>query len=196
MQIPVSAGILAGGKSSRMGKNKAYLEIKAESFLNHTIRICSCYDDIWISVDDPKKYPDLPYPAAADEKQGYGPVEGIYQLLSHVKHPYCPILATDMPLLEQELLKALEQRLTGREDCLILREAGRIHPLCGIYKKTVIPVLEQMREQEIHKIRPLFEQVKTTYIDLEELGFSADMVENVNTCQEYEALRERSKVIQ
>ena len=101
-----------------------------------------------------------------------------------------------MPLLEQELLKALEQRLTGREDCLILREAGRIHPLCGIYKKTVIPVLEQMREQEIHKIRPLFEQVKTTYIDLEELGFSADMVENVNTCQEYEALRERSKVIQ
>ncbi|MCH1983652.1 molybdenum cofactor guanylyltransferase [Ruminococcus sp. OA3] len=196
MQIPVSAGILAGGKSTRMGENKAYLEIKDESFLYHTIRICSCCDDIWISVDDPAKYPALPYPMATDEIQGYGPVEGIYQLLGHVKHPYCLILATDMPLLAGELLEALVNRLTGDEECLILRADGRLHPLCGIYRKTVLPVLEQMREQKVHKIRSLFDRVKTTYIDLEEMGFSVDMVENVNTQQEYETLKERNKVSQ
>jgi molybdopterin-guanine dinucleotide biosynthesis protein A len=190
MQRKISAGILAGGKSSRMGENKAFLEFGEEPFLYRISRICSRHEDILISVDDLKKYPDLPYPAVADEKQGFGPLEGIYQLLSHVKHPYCLIVATDMPLLTEEFLSAFEDRLTGTEDCMILRAGGRIHPLCGVYKKTVIPVLEQMRRQELHKIRLLYERVNTTYMDLEELGFSADIVENINTPREYETLTE------
>lgn len=191
MKSEISVGILAGGKSSRMGYNKAYLPIGNESFLEHTVRICSGYEDLWISVDDPERYPDLPYPFAVDEKRDYGPVEGIYQLLHHVKNSYCMILATDMPLLEPSLLQAMEQRLTGAEDCLILTSEGRIHPLCGIYKKTLLSRLEEMRKMDIHKIRLLFDYVKTVYVDLEDLGFSKKYIDNINTQQEYKTLRER-----
>ncbi|WP_230398620.1 molybdenum cofactor guanylyltransferase [Novisyntrophococcus fermenticellae] len=191
MKREISVGILAGGKSSRMGHNKAYLPIGNESFLEHTVRICSGYKDLWISVDDPEKYPGLPYSLAVDEKKDYGPVEGIYQLLRHVKNSYCIILATDMPLLKPSLLQAMEQRLSGMEDCLILTSEGRIHPLCGIYKKTLLPAFEEMRKKEIHKIRLLFDHVKTVYVDLEDLGFSEKYLDNINTQQEYESLRKR-----
>ncbi len=187
--IELSGGILAGGKSSRMGTNKAYLPVGDETFLKHTIRVLDICTDVWISVDDADKYKDMPCPLVEDEKQKYGPVEGIYQLLLHVKNPVCFILAADMPLMESSLLLAMKAALTDKDDCLIICDRDYIHPLCGIYKKRVLPALEAMRRQGIHKIRPLFDRVKTRYIDIGDLGFSGNLLKNINTIQEYEELR-------
>ena len=93
MRIPVSAGILAGREEFPHGeKQKRILKSKQNHFTNHHDPHLQLYDDIWISVER-SKISGSSYPAAADEKLGYGPVEGIYQLPSHVKHPYCLILA-------------------------------------------------------------------------------------------------------
>lgn len=181
----ISAGILSGGKSSRMGTNKAYLSVGSETFLKHTIRILNFCPDIQVSVDDANKYPDIPLPLVEDEKPEYGPVEGIYQLLRHVYNPACFILAADMPLMDTSLLLAMKAALGKNDDCLIVCDKEHLHPLCGIYKKTILPVLYDMRREEIHKIRPLFSRVKTRYADVRDLGFSSRLLTNVNTMQEY-----------
>ena len=63
-----------------------------------------------------------------------------------------------------------------------------MEPLCSIYHKDVLPVLEQMRSAGVRRPRALFDCVPTRYIEFADLGWNDSMVKNVNTRGEYEAL--------
>ncbi len=123
-----------------------------------------------------------------DEEKEYGPLEGIYQVLKQMDAPYAVMLATDMPMISREFLKALVSNITGEEDCLVLRREGRPQPLCSVYAKSILPVVEHMRRNREHKPGLLFQRVNTRYLDLEELGFGEAVIATVNTPEEYEQL--------
>jgi molybdopterin-guanine dinucleotide biosynthesis protein A len=184
----ISAGILAGGKSSRMGENKARLKYKKDTFLETVAKACSDFYEIMVSVDDKAKYSDLPYRLVEDEKKGYGPLEGIYQLLKASKTEYLLVVATDMPCIRKQTLNKLAALVTGDEDCLILCVNGKIQPLCSIYSKKILYTLEKLREREEHRPRELYRSVITKYIELEELGEEPLVVDNINTKADYEAM--------
>ena len=133
--VKTAAGILAGGKSSRMGKNKASLTWNGDTFLHTLIDACRDFPEIYVSVDDREKYRDLSCTLVEDEEKEYGPLEGIYQVLKQMDAPYAVMLATDMPMISREFLKALVSNITGEEDCLVLRREGRPQPLCSVYAK-------------------------------------------------------------
>ena len=143
--VKTAAGILAGGKSSRMGKNKASLTWNGDTFLHTLIDACRDFPEIYVSVDDREKYRDLSCTLVEDEEKEYGPLEGIYQVLKQMDAPYAVMLATDMPMISREFLKALVSNITGEEDCLVLRREGRPQPLCSVYAKRILPVVEHMR---------------------------------------------------
>lgn len=188
----IGAGILAGGKSSRMGENKARLKLEKQSFLEKIASECREFSEILVSVDNLEKYRDIPYRMVEDELSGYGPLEGIYQLVRACREEYILIVATDMPFLNAGFLKALCIRLEGTEDCLTLTKEGRPEPMCSIYSKKMLPVLEEMRAQSIRKPRLLFDKVNTRYVELEELGVSPELISNINTPEEYRnILREK-----
>ncbi len=186
--VKTAAGILAGGKSSRMGKNKASLTWNGDTFLHTLIDACRDFPEIYVSVDDREKYRDLSCTLVEDEEKEYGPLEGIYQVLKQMDAPYAVMLATDMPMISREFLKALVSNITGEEDCLVLRREGRPQPLCSVYAKSILPVVEHMRRNREHKPGLLFQRVNTRYLDLEELGFGEAVIANVNTPEEYEQL--------
>ena len=182
----VSAGILAGGKSSRMGTDKAHLMLGEKTFLERAAAACRDFSYLCIAVDDIRRFPEISCPMVEDEIKGFGPVEGIYQLLKASPVPYVLVIATDMPFLDRAFLNRLAGCAAGKEDCVILTMDGKVQPLCSIYKKSVIPLLEQMRKEGEHKIRLLYSRAAVRYVDLKELGGQEIQLKNINTREEYD----------
>ncbi len=184
----IGAGILAGGKSTRMGKNKILLTYGGQNFLEHICGKCRIFPELLVSVSDVKLYKGLPYHFVEDEKKEYGPVEGIYQLLLATRMEYVFVLAADMPEITGGFLKAMAAAHRG-EDCLVLKTSeGGLHPLCAVYAKRLLPELERMRERGERKPRRLYDRCTVRYITPGELGFSDDVVRNINTPEEYERM--------
>ncbi len=182
----VSAGILAGGKSSRMGRDKSSLVLGKMTFLERAADACKDLHSVCVSVDDISRFKDMNYPMVEDEVKEFGPVEGIYQLLKVSKTPYVLVIATDMPFLNREFVNRLADCATGEEDCVILTCEGKLQPLCSVYKKSILPVLKKMREEQEHKVRALYSRVSVRYVDALKLGGGLDLLKNINTRDEYD----------
>ncbi len=187
--LPVSAGILAGGNSSRMGTNKALLESRGETFLTHIQKQCAFLPETILSLRRENRIPDVSVPWVLDEKENYGPLEGIYQLLKAARNDFVLVLAADMQCLDPSFLKAFLARLKPEDDCMVLKSREGLEPLCSVYSKSVLPVLEQMREQDIRRPRMLFDRVNTHFVTAEDLGLTEDrlsyLVSNINTPEDY-----------
>lgn len=191
MNKSVCFGVLAGGKSSRMGQNKALLSYKGMRFLE---RIVSCgrdFPEMLLSADSPRRYEkaELQLPERIgfvyDQTDAFGPLEGIYQLLKECKSDYLLAIACDLPNLSQEFVESWASMADGQYDCYVLTIDGdHPEPLCSIYGKGCLEALEDLREQGIHRPRMLFDRVHTKYVDISELGYSAKLLENVNTPEE------------
>lgn len=202
--MKMCVGILAGGKSSRMGSNKAFLTYKENSFIEVIARECEEFSRIIISTNQTEAYKNLGYKLVKDEREGFGPLEGIYQIIKKIDTEYVLILATDMPHIKKSFLQkftnSLQELKESKEGdnempaCMVLRAGGRIQPLCSIYSKKTLPAIELMREKEEHKLRILFDRVDTRYVDIENLGFTIDMVTNINTRDDYkEMINDKNK---
>lgn len=191
--ISITAGILAGGKSSRMGTCKSLLNWHGSTFLAHTVALFSDFSQCLVSVDQKEKFKDVKLPdnpiLVEDEKKEYGPLEGIYRLLLAAEEEKVFVVATDMPMLTKDFIHAFVNADMGQADVVIAVANEKYHPLCGIYKKSCIPVIEQMFEKEKHSIRALLEETRSILLNVEELGFTANIVSNVNTEQEYKNIK-------
>ena len=193
----LTIGVLSGGKSSRMGSNKAELEYENKSFIEHILLQTNRFSERLVSVDDKGKYQWLSeskesdFKLVEDEYKDFGPIEGIYQLLKETTSEYCFIIATDMPCLTEKFFQDFANEHHG-EDCLVLEVNERPEPLCSIYGKSCIPFLESFREQGLHRPRFLFEKVNTRFIKIEELGYSPSVVSNINTPAEYREFLEET----
>ncbi|MCR5785304.1 MAG: cyclic pyranopterin monophosphate synthase MoaC [Eubacterium sp.] len=184
-------GVLAGGKSSRMGKSKALLKYsEEENFAEHMLSVGKAFPQKLFSINnDIKSYEGcrIMCPIVIDKREEFGPVEGIFQLLTSCEHPYLLTVATDMPFVTPEFLEAFAGALKGDEDALVLTTGeGNLQPLCSIYSRNCLGPLSEMRAEGIGKIRALFDKVNTRYIDVKELGFDESIVRNINTPEEYE----------
>ena len=134
-KVEVGIGILAGGKSRRMGKDKVFLPWNDKNFLETILEKCSVFPDIYLSVANKDGW-DKKYGVTQiveDELQDYGPLEGIYQILLASKQEYVLMLAADMPNISRELLLELAGMVTGEEDCLALVKDDYPEILCSIY---------------------------------------------------------------
>lgn len=186
--MAITAGILAGGKSERMGRNKAFLQWEDKTFLDRTAELFKDFSELLVSVDDMKCYQHTDYSLVGDEKREYGPIEGVYQLLKHSANAWVVLVSNDMPFLTADVIQALIH--VEREDvqAVVLEGDGRIHPLCGMYHQSILPVCEQFFQEDEHRVHKLLEQVRTKIIKIEALGLSPYLLSNINTPEAYRQL--------
>ena len=186
--VRYSVGILAGGKSSRMGKNKALLEFESNTFIGRTIREFDGHEII-ISSAGQKEYECLPAKIVHDENKDIGPIEGIRQVLKASSEDYVFICACDMPFITAKIADYIAQFISSDYDCYVITDEDRMHPLCAIYSKRILPVIEKLIANGDYKLRLILDGVRTKYISLENTVFEKKTVRNINTKDEYRELR-------
>lgn len=186
--VRLTAGILAGGKSTRMGQNKALLQLNDRRFIDHILSELSTFDEVLISAATKGTYEELGFKVVYDEHADIGPIEGIYQILKEAKEEYVFICAADMPFIKKELVSYMAEFISSDYDCFCIMDEEHIHPLCAIYSKRMLGVIEELITKGQYRLMNILNGVRTKYIKLEMTCFDKRIVKNINTKDEYKRL--------
>ncbi|HEX2617972.1 MAG TPA: molybdenum cofactor guanylyltransferase, partial [Flavobacteriales bacterium] len=100
--------VLAGGKSTRMGQDKALLEVNGKPLLVHALDRLRPHVQELLLIGDPRKYGKLHAACIADDLQDLGPLGGIVTAMNHAKHDKLLVLACDVPGVNDALLHQLK----------------------------------------------------------------------------------------
>jgi molybdopterin-guanine dinucleotide biosynthesis protein A len=187
----VTAFVLAGGRSSRMGADKAFLQLDGSTLLARAIRTASVVGPVRL-VGNPSKFTEYG-DVIADLFHAQGPLAGIQAALRSTNTRLNLVLAVDMPFVTAEFLQVLLRRAQDSDRMVTVpRAGGRLQPLCGIYRQDFADVAEPALREGRNKIDPLFTSDQTCVIDESELvalAFSPSMFDNLNTAEEFEKAR-------
>ncbi len=188
----LAAFMLAGGKSTRMGTDKAFVEFEGRTLLARALDLArSVTTDVRI-VGERGKFAAFA-PVIEDLYPGCGPLAGIHAALRASSCDLNLILAVDMLFLTTDLLLYLVTRARNSSATVTIPRSGRgLQPLCAIYRRAFAGAAENALNEHRYKIDALFAGESTQVIREDELkakGFSAEMFCNVNTPDELADVR-------
>jgi molybdopterin-guanine dinucleotide biosynthesis protein A len=188
----VTAFILAGGKSSRMGSDKAFVQLAGETLLAKALRVARSVTEEVRIVGDAGKFSAFGR-VVEDVYRDQGPMGGIHAALSASSTDLNLILAVDLPFVEANFLRYLLSRARKSGAMVTLpRAAQHLQPLCAIYQRAFAVVAEESLRNGKNKIDSLFARVQTCVIEEEEVvrgGFSPAIFRNLNTPDDLEKAR-------
>jgi len=195
MYSNVTGFVLAGGKSSRMGANKALLALNGTTLVEQAKaivgQICErvfilgsrqlygvfgeCYEDVYANC---------------------GPLGGIHAALLNSQTPYSLIIAVDTPFIRLEFLNyMIERALNSSAVVTVPRIGGMVQPLCAVFSRNFLPIAEAALKFAQYKVEAAFPAERTLVLSEAELSsfeMAAEMFENLNTPEDFERARRRS----
>ncbi len=157
-QGAIAAIILAGGQSSRMGQDKALLEVNGRSLLQRTCEVAKqCCSSVYVVTpwgdryqsiipNDCQLVAEIPAP---DEYPPHGPLVGFAQGLATVETDWVLLLACDLPRLDSEILNQWRSQLSTLAPSVIAllpKTKKDWEPLCGFYRRSCHENLQQFIE--------------------------------------------------
>jgi molybdopterin-guanine dinucleotide biosynthesis protein A len=184
------AVILAGGQSRRMGRNKALLEVESSPLIARLARqALRLTNQVFISSIDAGAYEFLGLPALPDLYPGQGPLAGLHAAFNNTDRPLVLLLACDLPALHDVMLRRLLEFSEGHDAVIPRTTDGRLHPLCGIYRRTCLKTLEQNLRRGINKMTDLFRDgsLRVKLVDGRDGRFDDSDLRNLNTPEDLEA---------
>jgi molybdopterin-guanine dinucleotide biosynthesis protein A len=186
--------VIAGGKSSRMGADKVFLEFGGQTLLDRALTVMGAVCDSVTIVGDPAKFANRDAAnygsVVADIFSGCGPLAGIHSALVHSSAELNLMLAVDMPFVSRELLRFLFAAAEDEDNRAIItvpRTSHGLQPLCAVYRRDFSAAAEQALRAGKYKVDAAFAGVSTRVIEESELaaaGFSERSFFNVNTPQD------------
>ena len=190
----LSAIILAGGKSSRMGRSKALLIFDGKPLIIHIVRTLErFFSDIVIVAAAGQELPPLPVTLVRDEVAYQGPVGGIYYGLKAASRDVCFVTSCDVPFLNFPLISYLISQISDY-DVVVPYYQERFQPLHAVYRLSLAPLLQDQLERG--ELRPisLFNKVRTREVHEDEIRvFDPEGLSflNMNTPEDYQAALKR-----
>ena len=183
--------ILAGGKNSRMnGEKKLFLNYQGETFCNHILHAFQELPETYLSVEATEPYMDLGLPMIVDQYKEIGPMGGIYSGLQSIEAEALLVAACDMPMIEPCIVRCLIEAYQKNAKITIVKSGERMHPLLGIYPKSVLPFMEKLIEEKCYKMMVLLEMAGYQCV---EISGEDKSVSNINTIEEYKMLNKEKK---
>jgi molybdopterin-guanine dinucleotide biosynthesis protein A len=197
-ECDVTAFILAGGKSTRMGMDKAFVDFEGCTLLARALDLArSVTTDVRI-VGSKEKFARFA-PVVEDIFRDCGPLGGIHAALRASSTELNLILAVDTPFVSWAFAQYLISQARGAPEAAVVvarDDAGR-QPLCAIYRREFAGPAESALRSGRNRVDALFDPVRTRVIGPEELeaaGFSRAIFRNLNTPAELEAEKAKSLI--
>lgn len=186
----VTGVILAGGKSSRMGTNKALLEIGGERIIDKAVSLFkSIFQEVILVTNTPEEYAGLNIKIVTDIFPGKGSLGGIYTGLVYASCDYSFVVSCDMPFLKRELIEYLID-IKDDFDVVVPRLRTGHEPLHAVYSKECLKPIEAMIKEEDLRIIGFYPKVRVKEVSEEELApfiSEPSPFVNINTPEEYMA---------
>lgn len=191
--VSITGVILAGGKSSRIGKDKAFLRIGEETIIERMLSsIRHIFKEVVIvtKVTDRFRYSGVR--VIKDLARLQNPLVGIYTALMVSKSSYCFIFACDMPFLNKELIRYMVSVRTGYDIVIIIDKKG-FHPLHAIYSTRCLDIIKEHMHIQDFKVTDLLRLVKVKQLNnrvLLRFDPQQKALFNINTQSELRLARE------
>jgi len=185
-----SAIILAGGNSSRMGRNKALLKINERAIIEIIISTLQKFtNEIIISSND-NDFEYLGYPIVNDSKVDAGPIAGIHAGLVAAKKRCSIIISCDTPFVSPLVFEAMYSYIS-EYDIAVPSHSQWIEPLIGMYSKNVIPILDEMLINSNYSPMQLIRKVNSIILPMDENSLlPTNWFYNINTPEDFDKATE------
>lgn len=184
---------VAGGKSSRMGTPKAWLEFDGRPLLEHLVeRMLRVFPEAVVVTAPGQEVPVTRARVVHDEQPGEGPVAGMVVGLREVTRPLVFVTSCDVPFLQPEFALSLAG-LAGGFDVVVPEWEGRLHPLTAVYRAGVQPLLAQQLAEGRRRPLDLFDRVRTRVVgeaEIREIDPEGRAFLNMNTPEDYERAKQ------
>ncbi len=184
--------ILCGGKSIRMGENKAFIQIEGVPIIK---RIYDLFKGMFLEViivtNQKDLFLDFDSKIYSDLIPGKGALGGLYTgiLLSSFEHCFC--VACDMPFIKKSLVQYLIESI-GDADVVVPQTKDGLEPLHAVYSKNCIEPIRRLMEEGKSKIVDIYDQVKVKIVDEKDFfrfDPAGESFINVNTPEELRSIR-------
>lgn len=208
MYPDVTCIILAGGKSSRMGRDKALMDLGGKKTIERMIEIVRpVFEKIFLVANKPEDYRFLELPVFEDVYRYKGPLAGIHSGLLHSETERNFVLSCDVPLITAEMIEYIVDFKTSRP-ITMCHAAGYLQPLVGVYSKAILPALDfHLKNFEIlssqgkivkkknYGMHDFLDSQNPEIINPENLDFYSDeLFFNMNNPEDYEVIKNKFTV--
>lgn len=175
--------VLAGGKSTRMGQDKALLEVDGKPLLLHAIEKLKAHARELLVIGDPRKYGHIWPAVLPDEIPGLGPLGGIVTAMGAARHDRLLVLAVDVPGVNERLLDRLTREMPDDADALVPRHAEQLEPLVAAYHRRCASAFMDHITRSQLSMHGALADVRTAYLAINpgEDGWPEDLFHNLNS---------------
>lgn len=181
----VTGYILAGGKSSRMGRDKGLLEFNGKAIIQHIIEQLQPAVSQIVIIANNAEYEKFGLTVIPDKIKDIGPAGGIYTALTHSNTQRNFILSCDLPFVTTKAIEFIIQHIAAAQIILPVHQ-GQLEPLFGVYSKSCLLQWSELIRQGFLKLQEMVTHFDLVKLDIAgNLLFDDPLFLNVNTPEEY-----------
>jgi molybdenum cofactor guanylyltransferase len=178
-----AAIIMAGGKSSRMGRDKCLLPIDGRPMIQYIAdRLRPHFARLVVSANGAGRYPFLELDVVPDRIPGRGPLMGLASALEASRHDLNLVIACDVPGFDIAFVRRMLRESEGYEGVVPVTEEGHLEPMCAVYRKEVASALNEAIASGEKKIKDALTRCRINYIEASDPA----PFRNINTVDDYE----------
>lgn len=168
-KFPIRPILLAGGKSSRMGEDKSFVQLEGVPLIQVVLQKISPLFSLppLVVTNSPKLYSHLGIEMTSDLIQDKGPLGGIHAALTYSQAEYNFIFACDMPFIQESLIAYMLENFQGED--VVMPRYNWEQPLHAIYAKRCLPAIEHSLQQGQRKVIDFLSEVRVRYLEIEEI---------------------------
>jgi molybdopterin-guanine dinucleotide biosynthesis protein A len=166
----VSVAIQAGGRSERLGRDKALVELAGRPLISHVLeRAAPLGDEVLVTTNSPDDFAFLGLRLVADEQPGAGVLAGLQTALRAARHEVVLVLACDLPFVCVPLLEHM-LRLALQADAVIPRWRGQFEPLHAVYRRTCLPAVNLALAEGRQRMISFLPAIRSTVVEEDQVA--------------------------
>jgi molybdenum cofactor guanylyltransferase len=190
----MTAVVLAGGTSSRMGLDKSFLLVDGQILIQRIVsKLTPFFAEVLIGADDVGKFDFLKLRVVPDEKPGEGPLMGLVSCLAASASELNFVIACDIPEVNMGFVRTLAREAEGFDAVVPRPSGGQSEPLFAVYRKSAVEPGRACLSRGRRRIVDLLAEVRVRFVSMP----ANDWFRNLNTWEDYleamQAITERKR---